>query len=207
MQSQIEVQEATMSMLGQELHDNICQQISSIKLLPAIVRSNPARAEQTLEEMEQYLGETINDIRNLTKAMDKEWLEQFDLVANLETEIKRINAANRLTIRMETPKALPLEADKQLMLFRIVQEALQNAVRHSGASEIGIAVSTGTTGIDLSIMDNGKGFKNNLKSEGLGIRNMKHRTSLLKGTIEWTSNDSGSAVRISIPLTDTAHEN
>ena len=129
MQSQIEVQEATMSLLGQELHDNICQQMSSTKLMASYALRRPDAVAKVLTEIEINLGNTINDIRLLTRSLDKEWLEQFSLLDNLATEINRINAAHILKISLDQPDKLPLETDSQLMLFRIVQEALQNAVR------------------------------------------------------------------------------
>jgi signal transduction histidine kinase len=202
MQSQIEVQEETMSMLGKELHDNICQQMSSTKLMAAYALRRPGEATRTLEEIEGHLANTINDIRQLTKSLDKEWLEQFNLVANLETEINRINASHLLNILLKAPEKLPLEADKQLMLFRIIQEALQNTVRHSGASEINIQFSTRNEMIDMSISDNGRGFATGNVTSGLGMRNMKHRTGLLKGSINWTSSEEGSSVHISIPINE-----
>ena len=206
MQSQIEVQEATMSMLGQELHDNICQQMSSTKLLAAYAQRRPEEAQKTLSEMEEHLGNTINDIRQLTKSLDKEWLERFNLIANLETEINRLNAAQTLKILLETPAKLPLEADKQLMLFRIIQEALQNAVRHSGAPEIRILIITEAGLIQVNISDNGRGFSA-AEKPGLGMRNMKHRAGLLKGNISWHSTAEGSSVQITIPINKQDHEN
>jgi signal transduction histidine kinase len=207
MQSQIEVQETTMSMLGQELHDNICQQISSTKLIAAYAIRRPEEAQKMLVEIEGHLGKTIDDIRLLTKSMDKEWLEKFNLIANLVTEVNRINASQMLNIRLRTLSRLFLETDKQLMLFRIIQEALQNAIRHAGASQIEIIINTDNVNINTLITDNGRGFTVDDRTTGLGMRNMKHRTDLLKGNITWTSAGKGSIVHISIPISQHANEN
>lgn len=207
MQSQIEVQEATMSMLGQELHDNICQQISSTKLIVAYTMRRPEETKKMLIEIEGHLGKTINDIRLLTKSMDKEWLEQFNLIANLETEVNRINTSQMLNIKLDTPNKLPLQTDKQLMLFRIIQEALQNAVRHANASTIEVVINIDYQNVNTLIIDNGRGFTVDVNTTGLGMRNMKYRTELLKGNIIWTSTAQGSTVNISIPLTEQNNEN
>lgn len=199
LQSQIEVQEETMTLLGQELHDNICQQMSSTKLMAGYARRKPEAATRALEEIEEQLGQTIHDIRELTRAIDKDWLAQFDLIANLQTEIARINAIGSLNITMDTDKQLPLGNDKQLLLFRIIQEAIQNAIRHSGASNIKIIVTYNDEKLDVNINDNGQGF--NIKSNtGLGMRNMRDRAGLLKGKIEWQSDSLGSAVIVQIPI-------
>jgi len=143
----------------------------------------------------------------LTKSLDKEWLEQFNLIVNLETEINRINASHTLNIGLLRPDKLPLEADKQLILFRIIQEALQNAVRHSGANKISISIEVRSGIIDMSIKDNGKGFISDGNTTGMGIRNMKHRAALLKGSVEWGSTKEGSSVLISVPINERPNEN
>jgi signal transduction histidine kinase len=207
MQSQIEVQEATMFALGQELHDNICQQMSSTKLLASYAIRRPAEAGRVLSEIEGHLGNTIGDIRSLTKSLDKEWLEQFDLVANLEAEIERINTAQTVGVSLSRPNDLPLGPDKQIMLFRIIQEALQNAVKHSGAKEIQVDIKFEDGFVQTEVNDNGHGFQVNNEGKGLGIRNMKHRTRLLNGTIEWLSGSDGARVKISIPVKEEMNEN
>lgn len=206
MQSRIEVQEDTMRTLGQELHDNICQQISSTRLLAGYAQRRMNEAPAMLGEIEKQLGGAINDIRSLTKSLDREWLEQFNLVENLEAEAGRINAGQSVLLTLQLSPKLPMEADRQLLLFRIIQEALQNALRHSGASEITITVVTAKNDIQATITDNGSGFVPGASTKGLGMRNMNHRARLMSGQIEWASGENGSEVLISIPITRQYHE-
>ena len=197
--SQIEVQEATFSVLAKELHDNVGQLLSSSKMLLGITQRNMTNAPLTLNIAEETLGKAIHELRSLSKSLDKEWLEQFDLIENLGTEIKRINAGMVLEIHFSHPGKLPLTVEEQIILFRIIQEALQNAIKHSDAKNIFIEIETIDENIIVNITDDGKGFEPTF-NDGLGMRNMKHRTKLLGGNITWDTPEKGSSVTIQLPL-------
>jgi len=199
LQSQIEVQEATFSILAKELHDNIGQLLSSSKMLLGITQRNFSNAPETLTIAEETLGKAITELRSLSKSLDKEWLEQFDLIDNLTTEIKRINAGLVLEIHFSHPGKLSLTVEEQIILFRIIQEALQNAIKHSEAKNIGIEIETKAENIIIVITDDGKGFEP-LYNNGLGMRNMKQRTKLLGGHITWNKPENGSSITIQLPL-------
>jgi signal transduction histidine kinase len=199
LQSQIEVQEATFSVLGKELHDNVGQLLSSTKMLLGITQRNMAHTPETLNIAVETLGKAINELRSLSKSLDKEWLDQFNLLENLSTEINRINEAKMLAIHFSHPGKLPLKAEEQIILFRIIQEALQNAIKHSEAQNILIEIETQAENIIVTITDDGKGFKT-ISSDGLGIRNMKHRTKQLGGNITWNIPANGSSITIHLPV-------
>lgn len=197
--SQIEVQEATFSVLAKELHDNVGQLLSSSKMLLGITQRNMTNTPLTLNIAEETLGKAIHELRSLSKSLDKEWLEQFDLIENLGTEIKRINAGLVLEIHFLHSGKLPLTVEEQIILFRIIQEALQNAIKHSDAKNIFIEIETTDENIIVNITDDGKGFEP-IFNDGLGMRNMKHRTKLLGGNITWNIPEKGSSVTIQLPL-------
>jgi signal transduction histidine kinase len=199
LQSQIEVQEATFSVLAKELHDNVGQLLSSSKMLLGITQRNINNPPETLTIAQETLGKAISELRSLSKSLDKEWLEQFDLIDNLTTEIKRINAGLVLEIHFSHPAKLSLPVEEQIILFRIIQEALQNAIKHAEAKNIRIDIETKTENIVISVTDDGLGFKP-IYTNGLGIRNMKHRTKLLGGRIAWATPEIGSCVTIHLPV-------
>jgi signal transduction histidine kinase len=199
LQSQIEVQEATFSVLARELHDNIGQLLSSSKMLLGITQRNIEVPPETLTIAEETLGKAIGELRSLSKSLDKEWLEQFDLIDNLTTEINRINAGLVLEIHFSHPGRLTLAVKEQIILFRIIQEALQNAIKHAEAKNISIEIETLQSQVHINITDDGSGFKP-IYNNGLGIRNMKHRTKLLGGNISWTNPGLGTTINIQLPL-------
>ncbi|MEO8762674.1 MAG: ATP-binding protein [Ginsengibacter sp.] len=206
LQSQIEVQEATFSALGKELHDNIGQLLSSTKMLLGITQRNLKDTPETLTIAVETLGKAINELRALSKSIDKEWLDQFDLVENLSTEITRINNAKMLQIQFSHPGRLPMKAEEQIILFRIIQEALQNAIKHSEAQNIRIEIATQTQNILVTITDDGKGL-GSISTDGLGMRNMKQRTKLLGGNITWSMPTRGSSINIQLPVKEEEYEN
>ncbi len=183
LQSQVEVQEHTFTALGKELHDNVAQLLISTKMLLGFSRSqNPVR-QDTLLTAEETLATAIQEIRTLSKALDKDWLSRFSLLENLQQEVNRINALQKLEVRLQhTDSILPVNADKQIILFRVVQEALQNALKYAGAKHIDISIDQPGNQFCITVKDDGKGFSaGDMNSQGMGLNNIKNRVKLLKG--------------------------
>ena len=200
LQSQIEVQEATFSSLAQDLHDNVGQLLSSAKMLLGITQRKMETVPDTLIIADETLGKAISEIRSLSKTLNKEWLEQFNFIENLNTEVNRINAANNLQIHFSYPDILIMKPGEQIILFRIVQEAIQNAIKHADPKNIYINITSGEL-LTVMITNDGGGFNHQSSPEGMGILNMKHRTQLLGGTIEWKTLDKeGVTVVIKLPF-------
>lgn len=153
------------------------------------------------------MAKAIAELRALSKSLDKEWLERFNFIQNLKVEASRINSAGNLQIMFSHPQEFLLKSDKQIILFRIVQEAIQNAIKHAQAKIIQINLLVSNEIIKINITDDGIGFDKSLASEGLGIMNMKHRTKLLDGKIAWNSAGKGSQVTIEVPFKKMNNEN
>jgi signal transduction histidine kinase len=207
LQSQLETQEYSFNQISQELHDNIGQLLSSTKLLLGIASMEMETVPDTIKTAEQTVAKAIVDLRSLSKSLNKEWLHQFNLVENLEAEKERINAARNIKVELNSQyEKLPLEPDAQVMLFRVVQEALQNSIKHSFAKHIIIQIKNTDAHFELSIEDDGRGFDiESAKKESLGLRNMEHRTALLGGTIEWKlAETKGTVITIRIPIKEEA---
>lgn len=201
LQSRIEVQEQTFHHISRELHDNVAQLLSSSRMLLGLTERSLADPPDTLKTANATLAEAINELRSLSRSLDNEWLARFRLEENLENEINRINAGDQIRVTYEHRSSPELPADKQIILFRIVQEALQNAVKHSSASAVRITSEQTADSYLVSISDNGNGFHPDSAPQGLGLKNMQQRTALLGGSIEWkTGNEKGTTVKIKIPV-------
>jgi signal transduction histidine kinase len=187
--SRLEVQEATFSTLGKELHDNIGQLLSTTKMLIGITERSLENPPETLLNANETLGKAISDLRDLSKSLNNEWLEQFDLVQNLSAEARRINSANTVQIKFVHPETISLKPDDQIMLFRIIQEAIQNAIKHGAPNHININLREDNNWLETIIHDDGLGFAENYQPSGVGIMNMKQRARLLGGSIEWKGGD------------------
>ncbi len=199
LQSQIEVQEQTFQIIAKELHDNVGQLLSTSRMLIGLAERSLESVPDTLVSANKTIGQAIGELRSLSKSLDKDWLEQFDFIGNLKTEIERINASGAIRADLITGGRITLTRDKQIILFRIVQEAMQNAVRHSNASQLTIHMDEENEGLTINIADNGKGFDANKVITGMGLINMRHRAALLNGRIQFFSHPGkGSTVSIYI---------
>ena len=199
--SQLEVQEATYSVLAKELHDNVGQLLSSGKMLLVIAQRQLKQPPETLSIVEETISKAIVELRSLSKSLDKEWLEQFDIIENLLAEIGRIESGGILKISFEGVETVPFNSEKQIILFRIMQEALQNIIRHAEAATIQIRMEITGEKLHIKIADDGKGFVGETNG-GLGISNMKFRTRLLGGEIRWDTTEKGSEVSIVLPFNE-----
>jgi signal transduction histidine kinase len=203
MWSQIEMQEEAFAHLGQELHDDIGQLLSSTKLLINVTQRNMAIVPDTLLTAEATLSTAIHHLRALSKSFSRQWLDQFSLIENLKAEIDRINASKEIKVKFSHDVLiLPLQAEPQIILFRIIQEAIQNCIKHARPQIIDISIRESNQQLIVIIADDGGGFdKDSMSDKGIGIRNMQHRTKLLKGEISWeVTTAGGTAVLINLPL-------
>lgn len=200
-QSQIEVQEQTFQQIGKELHDNVGQLLSTSRMLLGLTERNLSNPPDTLLTANATLGQAISELRSLSKSLDKEWLEQFSFTDNLQTEVSRINSGNGVLAEFMTVDSLPLASDEQIILFRIVQEAIQNAIKHGQPKNMLIQIKQEENNFCITISDDGTGFTPRETGNGMGMSNMKHRTSLLGGSITWNSiPEQGTTVCIFLPL-------
>ena len=202
LQSRLEVQENTFAMISQELHDNIGQLLSSTQMLLGVSLRAGADAAQIVVSAQDSLSKALHELRSLSKSLDSEWLNHFNLIDNLQNEKERINGSRALSLSVDTPlEQIPLEAPAQVMLFRIIQEGLQNSVRHSKATAIDLTISQDNNTIHVILSDDGTGFTELAKPKGVGITHMQHRTKLLGGTINWDPiQPHGTCLRIAIPI-------
>ncbi len=201
LQSQLETQEETLNQLSTEIHDNVGQLLNSTKLLIGITQRTLSEYPDTLTLADETLGKAIHEIRSLSKSLNREWLAQFNFIENLEGEITRINAAKALQIQLSRPDTLSLKPNHQIILFRIVQEILQNALKHSGARHVNILIKEEGLQLSIAVTDDGKGFDEATVQKSVGILNIKHRSHLLGGNALWQSAiGNGTRVTIQLPV-------
>lgn len=207
LQTRVEIQDLTSAALGKDLHDNIGQLLNTAKMLIGIADMKADSPSDILKTADETLATAINEIRSLARSLDKEWLEQFDFNENLQTEIGRISKHTGIDIQCLSNNFALQEKGSGIILFRIVQEALQNAIKHAIPSRIRIDISEADEQIKISIYNNGKPFKPSEKATGMGLRNMKYRTEMLKGQIAWKSVETGDTEVIIVIPKKNRHEN
>lgn len=205
--SQLEIQEQTLKNISQEIHDNIGQTLSLVKLnLNTIDMEKPAVIPQKVDNSKQLVGKAITDLRTLSKKLHSDSILAAGLLKAIEFELGLVEKSGvyqtSLTINGEP---VTLDAQKELILFRIVQEAMNNIIKHAHASTIAISANFAHNHLQLLIDDNGNGFKLPLEqgdiNRGIGLRSMENRVKLLNGqfAIE-TAPAKGTQIQISVPI-------
>lgn len=179
--SQIEMKEQTLNYIGQELHDDLGQKLSVVRLRQnQLIAKMKDSEKEELVELNELLGECIQDIRDLSKTLITEQVIHFGLIESLEREISKIRKLRLLKIELITQKNdIDIAPKHGLILFRIIQESINNILKHSRAKNVSIKIEDDHGKLDILISDNGKGFNTNLKKDGSGLKNMELRAKII----------------------------
>lgn len=179
--SQVEMKEQTLNYIGQELHDDLGQKLSVVRLRQNQLIPKLTNAEkEELSELNELLGECIQDVRNLSKTLITEQIIHFGLIESIEREIERIKKLRLLTIEFISQKHdIDITPKHGLILFRIIQESINNILKHSRAKNVAIKLEDDHDTLQITITDNGKGFNTNIINDGSGLKNMELRAKLI----------------------------
>lgn len=191
-------QEKERERLSREMHDGLGPLLTSLKMM---VQQLEIPVEQK-EKLKSMLDETIAEVRRMTYNLMPQALVDFG-VADALGNLSRMSAkASGITIRyvpaMRKNSRLPDEVN--IGLYRIAQEALNNALKHSGASEIKMSLTEFDDRICFYFKDNGTGFDVEGKYAGSGLINIRERCRILRGSLHLFSNENGTTLEIEIPL-------
>ena len=203
LKSQLQVQEQTFQYISREIHDNIGQKLSLAKLhLNTLLLDEKDHIKGAIENVVQIISDSLNDLRDISRSMSSELIINNGLIKAIETEIVQINKIIQHSFKLiVTGDSRFMEAETELVLFRIVQEALNNIVKYAEATEVSISLHFTNSELQIDIKDNGLGFDNNGNSDGNGLINMKSRAASIKGSSSIVSEvGKGTTVTIKIPL-------
>ena len=208
LQSQLETQNQTLEYVGQELHDNIGQMLSVAMLhLNGLEEELTQSTHQSaVRRMVESIEGTITAVRQLSKTLDKSTVSRFGLTESLNLELERIRQTGRHQTSLQVsgqPYALGDEVE--IILFRMAQESLNNALKHAHAKNFVIEAAYKPDAFSLSIRDDGQGFDQTeakargLSHSGSGLHNLRQRAQLLGGTCTIDS-QPGAGTRVHIRL-------
>lgn len=210
LESQLEIQEQTLQTISQEIHDNIGQVLSLAKLnLGTMDIHKPDQLQQKIDDSKGLIGKAIQDLRDISKSLNTDYVSEMGLVQAIGYELEMIRKSGAFTANLKT-EGLPvkLEAQKELIIFRIIQELINNIIKHAKASTILIQLTYKPDTFSISVNDNGTGFDltplnagENSKF-GLGIRNIHKRAQLIGAHFSIASTlGAGTTVTLLLPLT------
>jgi PAS domain S-box-containing protein len=203
----IEAQEEERSRIARELHDDICQRLAllSMELEQANRGSNTGRSPK-LEEIRRHCAEIAVDVQALSHKLHSSKLEYLGLAAAIRSYCREFSQQHDVSVQFaaeNVPNFLP--RDISLSLFRVTQEALQNALKHSGVKEFSVVLRSSENEIQLEVSDLGAGFdvEGAKLDRGLGLVSMQERAHLVHGsfTIESAEN-GGTRILVRVPLAD-----
>lgn len=203
--AQLEMQEQTMKHIAQEIHDNIGGTLTLAKLnLNTIRTEQPNASVEKISNAKELVTKAIGDLRILSKTLHGEAVLSAGIINAIEMELKLIDKAASFTTSLSvsgTP--VSIDQQKELILFRTVQEALNNAIKHSGATQIDVHLDYRNNNLKVSVIDNGNGLDvaaiEKDPKRGSGLRNMKNRTNLIGGEF-LIDGSSGTKIQISLPI-------
>jgi two-component system, NarL family, sensor kinase len=184
LQTQVEIQEHTLKNVSQEIHDNIGQVLILAKLnLNTFPPLHDTAAETKVNDTRQLVAKAINDLRDLSKSLHGEKIAELGLPESISNELKILQNTGLYQTSFElTGSKYRLPPQKEMVLFRIVQESLHNALKHAKAKNIGVKLQYQPAHFMLTISDDGEGFESatlEAAATGIGLKNMRDRSALI----------------------------
>jgi signal transduction histidine kinase len=206
LQQQVEISEGERRRWAQELHDDTLQGLAAIRISLAAALGGEAddRAEriesaatQTVDRLEgqiEELSRLINDLRPAP-------LERLGLVGALESLAEDCSARGGLSVDTEIEMGQKLSGEEERVVYRLVQEALNNVLKHSQATKAGVSARLVEKRLQIAVEDDGRGFDQDSVAGGRGLTGMRERIELLGGEIEIQSEPGdGTRVSVSVPM-------
>lgn len=192
-----EIREETLLYVSQELHDNIGQMLSLTKL----VLANPEPS--AVLEGKKLINQIIKEVRSLSKSINKDYLKDLKFEVFLREELEKIERSGFCqTELIHADSSVEITDDnKKLILIRVVQECLNNAIKHASPTWIKIQINQTEPQLELTITDDGVGFDTQQDSQGLGLRNLQSRIRAIEGDISVQSQThKGTQIKVSVPI-------
>jgi signal transduction histidine kinase len=191
--------------LARELHDGTAQNLVALTLnlhrLREVVCHNEAEITQ-LEECLRMVEQCSNELRSIAYLLHPPMLEELGLSRALRGYVEGFEKRSRIVVDLACPEDLgALDFEIQLTIFRIVQEALSNVLKHSQSATASIALSSEAGNLCLEISDQGRGIPEGHEQSGVGLAGMRERVRLLHGQLTLRSSAKGTVMRVTLPLT------
>lgn len=184
--TRLEVQEDLLNFVSSEIHDNVGQVLSLVKLHLYTMgqQSENDRSATLIASSSSLLDKAIEDLRNISHRQNAGTLEHIGLAEAIRKELEYVRTLKKQECELNIEGIpCPLGNDRELLLYRIVQEAVHNSVKHSRCTMLTVALKYTPERFTLQVSDNGIGFDTRESYGGIGIKHIRHRATLLKGEL------------------------
>jgi len=208
LQTQLEIQEQTFRDIAREIHDNIGLSLTLAKLrLNTLHYTNSNKTREDVQASVDLISKAVNDLSDISKGLNPDAVTANGLYNTLKAEMEKIRRSGKYKVEfVGTGAVVFLDANKELILYRIAQEALNNVLKHAGGDYICLRLVYDTQQVTLSVEDNGCGFNINEKEiKGAakmrsGLINIYNRSKTLRGHCTISSNiGKGTIISVTIP--------
>jgi len=192
--AQLEIQEQTLQHISRELHDNLGQIASLIKINLSTIRlEQPEKAIVKIDDTKELVKQLVTDMKLLSTSLNGDKMSKVGLMRALQNESDRINKTGVFrSVFVQNDHIPPINDEKSIIIYRMVQECLNNALKHSEATEINMEANYQKNRFILTVEDNGIGFDvaeklADLNDTGNGLLNLQKRAAVINGTINFVS--------------------
>ncbi len=208
LEASVASQEIVRRQIGGDLHDEIGTLLSATRMsLTQITKyeDNPAKRISLVNQTEELLNETLNNVRRLSKELMPSTLDEFGLIIALKDFTEKMTEFTEVMVCFSHGELSEVFDKKvELALYRTAQELVNNALKHAKASVINIQLQVRNNNLVLQVSDNGIGFdlaEVNKPNRGIGIKNIESRISVIKGKIKFDiEKGKGSSFEITVAL-------
>ena len=210
LQTKIEIQEQTLSNISRELHDNLGQTASLIKLQLNLLNTDEFdQNQEKIDQLKELSTDLMDEIRSISLGLKSENLERFGLIDMIQKDVQRYQKIGLLNIKVEVfENQIHLDTEKEIFLYRISQEIFNNILKHASAKEVSLTIKQNDSELEMIFKDDGIGFDPNLNKQGNGLENIKERCDLIHAKLKITSNlNVGTTVEINLKTNEHGAKN
>jgi two-component system sensor histidine kinase UhpB len=196
-------QEDERSRIARELHDELGQELTAVAMQSErAAQSAPANDQATLEEIAEAIRQSIDHVRRIARRLRPEALDDLGLVNALISLCRRIGQQSGVRIEPDLANKVPSTSpETEVVIYRVAQESLTNAVRHAQASKITLSLATVDDHITLLVRDDGQGIDAALSGDTAGVSGMRERALLIGARLDIRSQrGAGTEVQLDVPL-------
>lgn len=199
-QATIDAQEKEREDIGRELHDNVNQILTTARLYLDCIDEVPVEQRHIIRRSSDSITSAIEEIRKLSKSLTQSFQKEVGLklsIEDLAESIRRLEEGLRINLDFTLPSEELLDDKLKTAIFRILQEQLNNVLKHAAASMVHVSLRQDPEFLTLQIADNGKGFDTGKKRKGIGLNNIISRTEVFNGQVTIDSSP-GKGCRMSV---------
>ena len=199
----IEAQEQERVRIGRELHDDVTQRLAMLLLELEQLQGNPSEVESRVGKLRNQTSELLDDVEALSHELHGSKVRYLGAVAGIGSWCREFGARQNMEIDFRSDVAGVVPSEIGVCLFRVLQEALHNAVKHSGVKRVEVRLMEESNQVHLIVSDSGKGFdvESTMLGKGVGLMSMQERVRLVNGTIAVDSKPmGGTTIEVRVPL-------